>query len=168
MIGIGIGGTLVQELQLNYRSLALAIAALSLLQIAPAAAQAVYVAPGGVYVGGGPVYVIPAPPNGAPPFGPALGAAVVTGYGGNTRHTGHTEHTERFGPCCAPGRNRARSRKCPGLSNRTTWAALTQVAKGRRAVLRGSAAGAEPTRGSPTANEAAIESNPNTSCCIAR
>ena len=80
MIGIGIGGTLVQELQLNYRSLALAIAALSLLQITPAAAQAVYVAPGGVYVGGGPVYVIPAPPNGAPPFGPALGAAVVTGY----------------------------------------------------------------------------------------
>ena len=66
---------------MNYRSLALAIAALSLLQIAPAAAQAVYVAPGGVYVGGGPVYVIPAPPNGAPPFGPALGAAVVTGYG---------------------------------------------------------------------------------------
>ena len=80
MIGIGIGGTLVQELQLNYRSLALAIAALSLLQITSAAAQAVYVAPGGVYVGGGPVYVIPAPPNGAPPFGPALGAAVVTGY----------------------------------------------------------------------------------------
>ena len=60
---------------MNYRSLALAIAALSSPQITPAAAQVVYVAPGGVYVGSGPVYVIPAPPNGAPPFGPTYGAA---------------------------------------------------------------------------------------------
>jgi len=66
---------------LNYRSLALAIAALSSPQIMPAAAQVIYVAPGGVYVGSGPVYVIPAPPNGALPFGPTYGAAVVTGYG---------------------------------------------------------------------------------------
>ena len=66
---------------MDYRSLTLAIAAFSLLQITFAAAQVVYVAPGGVYVGGGPVYVIPAPPNGAPPFGPTYGTAVVTGYG---------------------------------------------------------------------------------------
>jgi hypothetical protein len=65
---------------LNYRSLALAIAALSLPQITPAAAQVVHVTPGGVYVGGGPVYVIPAPPNGAPPFGPTYGAAVIPEY----------------------------------------------------------------------------------------
>jgi hypothetical protein len=66
---------------LNYRLFALAIAALSSPQITPAAAQVVYVAPRGVYVGGGPVYVIPAPPNGAPPFGPTYGTAVVAGYG---------------------------------------------------------------------------------------
>ena len=58
---------------MNYRSLALAIAALSSPQITPAAAQV-------VYVGSGPVYVIPAPPNGASPFGLTYGAAVVTGY----------------------------------------------------------------------------------------
>ena len=49
---------------MNYRSLALAIAALSSAHITTAAAQSVYVAPGGVYIGGGPVYVIPAPSNG--------------------------------------------------------------------------------------------------------
>jgi hypothetical protein len=49
---------------MNYRSLALAIAALSSAHITNAAAQSVYVAPGGVYIGGGPVYVIPAPSNG--------------------------------------------------------------------------------------------------------
>jgi hypothetical protein len=49
---------------MNYRSLALAIAALSSAYITTAAAQSVYVAPGGVYIGGGPVYVIPAPSNG--------------------------------------------------------------------------------------------------------
>jgi hypothetical protein len=66
---------------LNYRLLALAIAPLSSPQVTPAAAQVIYVAPGGVYVGAGPVYVIPAPPNGALPFGPTHGTAVVTGYG---------------------------------------------------------------------------------------
>ena len=49
---------------MKYRSLALAIAALSSAHITTAAAQSVYVAPGGVYIGGGPVYVIPAPSNG--------------------------------------------------------------------------------------------------------
>ena len=49
---------------MNYRSLALAIAAWSSAYITTAAAQPVYVAPGGVYIGGGPVYVIPAPGNG--------------------------------------------------------------------------------------------------------
>ena len=49
---------------MNYRSLALAIAALSSTHITTAAGQSVYVAPGGVYIGGGPVYVIPAPSNG--------------------------------------------------------------------------------------------------------
>ena len=48
----------------NFRSLALAIAALSSAHITHAAAQSVYVAPGGVYIGGGPVYVTPAPNNG--------------------------------------------------------------------------------------------------------
>ena len=49
---------------MNYRLLALAIAALSSAHITTAAAQSVYVAPGAVYIGGGPVYVIPAPSNG--------------------------------------------------------------------------------------------------------
>ena len=49
---------------MNYRSVALAIGALSSAHITTAAAQSVYVAPGGVYIGGGPVYVIPAPSNG--------------------------------------------------------------------------------------------------------
>ena len=49
---------------MNYRSLVLAIAALSFMPITTATAQTVYVAPGGVYIGGGPVYVIPAPGNG--------------------------------------------------------------------------------------------------------
>jgi hypothetical protein len=49
---------------MNYRPLALMIAALSIAHITTADAQSVYVAPGGVYIGGGPVYVIPAPSNG--------------------------------------------------------------------------------------------------------
>src|SRR5215510_1404929 len=49
---------------MNYRLLALAIAALSSTHITTAAAQSVYVAPGAVYIGGGPVYVIPAPSYG--------------------------------------------------------------------------------------------------------
>ena len=53
MIGIGIGGTLpYRSFTLNYRSLALAIAALSAAHITPADAQSVYVAPGGIYIGG--------------------------------------------------------------------------------------------------------------------
>jgi hypothetical protein len=53
---------------MSYRSLALAVAAFSSIQVASADAQSVYVAPGGVYIGGGPVYVIPAPNNGAAPY----------------------------------------------------------------------------------------------------
>ena len=49
---------------MNYRSLALAIAALSAAHITSADAQSVYVAPGGIYIGGGPVFVTPAPSYG--------------------------------------------------------------------------------------------------------
>src|SRR5437899_2579924 len=46
---------------MSYRSLVLAVAAFSSMQVASADAQSVYVAPGGVYIGAGPVYVVPAP-----------------------------------------------------------------------------------------------------------
>src|SRR5260370_32090537 len=59
---------------MNYRSLALAVAAFTSLHVASADAQSVYVAPGGVYIGGGPVYVMPAPNNGTTPY-------VATSYG---------------------------------------------------------------------------------------
>ena len=70
---------------MNYRSLALAIAALSSTHITTAAGQSVYVAPGGVYIGGGPVYVIPAPSNGngtyvEPTYGYGYGAPEPTPY----------------------------------------------------------------------------------------
>src|SRR5215467_6560949 len=53
-----------RSFSMNYRLLALAIAALSSAHITTAAAQSVYVAPGAVYIGGGPVYVVPAPSSG--------------------------------------------------------------------------------------------------------
>jgi hypothetical protein len=65
---------------MNYRLLALAIAALSSAHITTAAAQSVYVAPGGVYIGGGPVYVIPAPSNGNG-YGNGTYVEPVYGYG---------------------------------------------------------------------------------------
>ena len=76
---------------MSYRPLAVAaaIAALSVMHIASAAAQSVYVAPGGVYIGAGagPVFVTPAAPtNGASAYvGPGYGygygaAAYVPGY----------------------------------------------------------------------------------------
>ena len=70
---------------MNYRSLALAIAALSSAHITTAAAQSVYVAPGGVYIGSGPVYVIPAPSNGngtyvEPTYGYGCGVPEPTPY----------------------------------------------------------------------------------------
>jgi hypothetical protein len=70
---------------MSYRSLALAVAAFSSIQVASADAQSVYVAPGGVYIGGGPVYVIPAPNNGAAPY-----VAPTYGYcgGAGTRGRG--------------------------------------------------------------------------------
>ena len=76
---------------MSYRPLAVAaaIAALSVMHIASAVAQSVYVAPGGVYIGAGagPVYVTPAAPTiGAAAYvGPGYGygygaAAYVPGY----------------------------------------------------------------------------------------
>jgi len=66
---------------MSYRlpALAAAVAALSVICIANAAAQSVYVAPGGVYVapGAGPVYVTP----GVPTNGAAAYVAPVPGYG---------------------------------------------------------------------------------------
>ena len=58
---------------MSVRSLAIAVATVSLMHIGNANAQSVYVAPGGVYIGGGPVYVIPAPNNGAPYLAPPYG-----------------------------------------------------------------------------------------------
>ena len=78
---------------MSYRPLALAaaVAALSTMHIASAAAQSVYVAPGGIYIGAGagPVYVTPgAPTNGAaayvaPGYGAGYGTAAYEepGYG---------------------------------------------------------------------------------------
>src|SRR5215475_8490275 len=57
-------GSRYRSFSMNYRLLALAIAALSSAHITTAAAQSVYVAPGAVYIGGGPVYVIPTPSYG--------------------------------------------------------------------------------------------------------
>ena len=67
---------------MSVRSLAIAVATVSLMHIGNANAQSVYVAPGGVYIGGGPVYVIPAPNNApaaylAPPYGYGPPAAVA-------------------------------------------------------------------------------------------
>ena len=81
MIGEDRGRDLVglydQELRMNYRLLALAIAGLSFAQIATADAQSVYVAPGGVYIGGGPVYVLPGNGNGNGGYvEPTLGGVV--------------------------------------------------------------------------------------------
>jgi hypothetical protein len=76
---------------MNYRSLLLAIAALSLAHITTAAAQSVYVAPGGIYIGAGagPVYVTPpAPTNGA-------AAYVAPGYGYGT--TAYVEPSYGYG-----------------------------------------------------------------------
>jgi len=82
---------------MSYRShvLAAAVAAVSVMHIANAAAQSVYVAPGGVYVapGAGPVYVTPGVPNnGAAAYvapSPGYGAAYVApgpGYGGTVAY----------------------------------------------------------------------------------
>ena len=67
---------------MSVRSLAITVAAISLMPVASASAQSVYVAPGGIYIGGGPVYVIPAPNNApaaylAPPYGYGPPAAVA-------------------------------------------------------------------------------------------
>lgn len=79
---------------MSYRPLALgiAVAALSSMHIASAAAQSVYVAPGGVYVapGAGPVYVTPsAPINGA-------AAYVGPGYGNGYETTAYVEPDSEY------------------------------------------------------------------------
>ena len=55
---------------MSNRSLGLAIALLSSIQVTNADAQSVYVAPGGIYIGAGPVYVTPAPSEGGYGYGP--------------------------------------------------------------------------------------------------
>ena len=81
-------GCVTGKAQMMYRSLALAIAALSSTQIATAEAQSVYVAPGGIYVESAhlyvnpnpypsPAHVVPGPGYGPPPVvvpGPVYGA----------------------------------------------------------------------------------------------
>jgi hypothetical protein len=70
---------------MSYRSLAVAgaVAALSMMHIANAAAQVVNVAPGGIYVGpGATVYVTPGVPNGAA----AAYVAPGPGYGGTVAY----------------------------------------------------------------------------------
>jgi hypothetical protein len=99
---------------MSYRSPALtaAVAALSVMYIANAAAQSVYVAPGGVYVapGAGPVYVTPGVPNnGAAAYvepGPGYGGAVAyvepeydNGYG----PAGYVQAGYGYGPAYAYG-----------------------------------------------------------------
>ena len=94
MPALGRGGLCTGVFKMSYRSVALAaaVAALSLMHIASAAAQSVYVAPGGVYIGAGagPVYVTPpAPINGAaayvePGYGYGTAAYVEPGYGYGT------------------------------------------------------------------------------------
>ena len=79
---------------MSYRPLALgiAVAALSSMHIASAAAQSVYVAPGGVYVapGAGPVYVTPsAPINGA-------AAYVGHGHGNGYETTAYVEPDSEY------------------------------------------------------------------------
>ena len=106
---------------MNYRLLALAIAAVSSAHITPAAAQSVYFAPGGVYIGGGPVYVIPAPSNGngtyvEPTYGygygipeptpyvaptvvaPGVGYGVAAPYGVNGNGYGNGYGNGNYGP----------------------------------------------------------------------
>ena len=80
---------------MSYRpfALAIAVATLSSMHIASAAAQSVYVAPGGVYVapGAGPVYVTPsAPINGA-------AAYVGPGYGNGYESAAYVESDYDYG-----------------------------------------------------------------------
>src|SRR6202011_4716733 len=99
---------------MSYRPLAVAaaVAALSSMYIASAAAQSGYVAPGGVYIGAGagPVYVTPpAPTNGAaayigPRDGYGYGAAayVEPGYGYDDGPVAYVEPRYGYGYGPAP------------------------------------------------------------------
>jgi len=92
---------------MSYRSLVVAagVAALSIMHIANAAAQSVYVAPGGIYVapGAGPVYVTPGvPDNGAAAFvepGPGYGptAYVEPDYDYGYGTAAYVEPSYRYG-----------------------------------------------------------------------
>src|SRR5271165_6387936 len=97
---------------MSYRPivLAAAVAALSSMHIASAAAQSVYVAPGGVYIGAGagPVYVTPpAPTNGTaayigPGYGRGYGAAayIEPGYDNGYEAAAYVEsgYDNGYGP----------------------------------------------------------------------
>ena len=66
-----------------YRSMVLAVAALSSVQASAADLQSVYVAPGGVFISSGHVYVAPGVANAPPPYvepGPAYAPGYVTPY----------------------------------------------------------------------------------------
>ena len=103
---------------MSYRPLAVAaaVAALSSMHVASAAAQSVYVAPGGVYIGAGagPVYVTPTAPLNGPtgyvePYAQGYGTAAYVepgydyGYGPGPYVT--TGYPDEYGPApyVAPG-----------------------------------------------------------------
>jgi hypothetical protein len=77
-------------------ALATAVAVLSSIHIAGAAAQSVYVAPGGIYIGAGagPVYVTPSVPTN----GPAAAAYVGPGYGYGTAANFDPGYDDGYGP----------------------------------------------------------------------
>src|SRR5262250_2830708 len=66
--------------KMMYRSMVLAVAALSSVQSSAADLQSVYVAPGGVFISSGHVYVAPGVANAPPPYvepGPAYAPGYV-------------------------------------------------------------------------------------------
>jgi hypothetical protein len=113
-----IGGAHLRSVSMSYRPLAIAaaVAALSSMHIASAAAQSVYVAPGGVYIGAGagPIYVTPpAPLNGSTayvePYAEGYGTAAYVGpgydYGYGPRGYVAAGYGDQYGPgpYVAPG-----------------------------------------------------------------
>src|SRR5262245_49595097 len=77
---VGAGSTEQGDSQMMYRSMVLAVAALSSVQASAADLQSVYVAPGGVFISSGHVYVAPGVANAPPPYvepGPAYAPGYV-------------------------------------------------------------------------------------------
>ena len=105
---------------MSYRPLAVAavVTTLSVVHIASASAQSVYVAPGGIYIGAGagPVYLTPgAPINGAaayvqPGYGYSAAAYVDPGYGYDYGY----EAAACVGPSCDCGYGRTVAHADPG------------------------------------------------------